>query len=78
MLQGQGRAAERAAELVTVLEALDVDVTLIPTQHPVVDIVRFHLLTLAEADARGVDPDPIRRSPGSPLAEATGSAYPYP
>jgi glutamine---fructose-6-phosphate transaminase (isomerizing) len=76
-LQGEGRAADRAAELVAVLEALEVDVTLIPTRHPVVDIVRFQLLTLAEADARGVDPDPIRRSPGSPLAEATGSAYPY-
>jgi len=77
VLEGEGRAAERAAELVTVLEALEVDVTLVPTRHPVVDIVRFHLLTLAEADARGVDPDPIRRPPGSPLAEATGSAYPY-
>ena len=41
-----------------------------------VDIVRFHLLTLADAEARGIDPDPIRRTPGSPLAEATGSAYP--
>ena len=59
------------------LEALEVDVTLVPTRHPVVDIVRFHLLTLAEAEARGIDPDPIRRPPGSPLAEATGSAYPY-
>jgi glucosamine--fructose-6-phosphate aminotransferase (isomerizing) len=77
VLEGEGRAAERAAELVAVLEALEADVTLIPTQHPVVDIVRFQLLTLAEADARGIDPDPIRRSPGSPLADATGSAYPY-
>src|SRR4051812_16808216 len=77
VLQGEHRAADRAAELVAVLEALEVDVTLIPTRHPVVDIVRFQLLTLAEAEARGIDPDPIRRSPGSPLAEATGSAYPY-
>src|SRR3954468_736072 len=77
VLQGEGRAAERAADLVAVLHALDVDVTLIPTLHPVVDIVRFHLLTLAEADARGIDPDSIRRSQGSPLADAMGSAYPH-
>jgi glucosamine--fructose-6-phosphate aminotransferase (isomerizing) len=77
VLQGEGRAAERAADLVAVLEALEVDVTLIPTQHPVVDIVRFHLLTLAEADARGIDPDSIGRSQGSPLADAMGSAYPH-
>ena len=47
------------------------------TRHPVVDIVPFHLLTLALAEARGVDPDTIGRAPGEPLAEATGSAYPY-
>jgi glucosamine--fructose-6-phosphate aminotransferase (isomerizing) len=74
--QGEGRAADRAHELVRVLEQLGVDVTLLPTVHPVVDIVYFQLLTLAEADARGVDPDSIGRAPGSPLAVATGSAYP--
>jgi hypothetical protein len=62
---------------VRVLEALGVDVTLLPTHHPVVDIVYFQLLTIAEADARGLDPDSIGREPGSPLAEATGEAYPY-
>jgi glucosamine--fructose-6-phosphate aminotransferase (isomerizing) len=76
LLEGEGRAAERAAELAAVLRALEVDVTVVPTRHPVVDIVRFQLLTLAEADARGIDPDPIGRAPGSPLALATGSAYP--
>ena len=45
--------------------------------HPVVDVVFFHLLTLAVAEARGIDPDPIRRTPGSPWAEAGGEAYPY-
>ena len=30
-------------------------------RHPVVDIVRFQLLTLAIAEARGIDPDPIHR-----------------
>jgi glucosamine 6-phosphate synthetase-like amidotransferase/phosphosugar isomerase protein len=34
---------------------------LVPTAHPVVDIVRFQLLTLDLAEARGVDPDKIRR-----------------
>jgi glucosamine 6-phosphate synthetase-like amidotransferase/phosphosugar isomerase protein len=32
----------------------------VPTVHPIVDIVRFQLLTLDLAEARGVDPDPIR------------------
>lgn len=77
VLEGEGRAAERAADLVAVLTALDVDVTLIPTHHPAVDIVGFHLLVLAEAEARGIDPDSIRRSPGSPLAAATGLPYPH-
>jgi fructoselysine-6-P-deglycase FrlB-like protein len=77
VLEGEGRAAERAGDLVAVLAGLGADVELVPTSHPVVDIVRFQLLTLAEAERRGLDPDPIGRLPGSPLAEATGSAYPY-
>jgi hypothetical protein len=32
---------------------------------------------LAVAEARGIDPDPIHRAPGSPWAEATGSPYPH-
>jgi glucosamine--fructose-6-phosphate aminotransferase (isomerizing) len=77
VLEGEGRASERAAEAVAALETLGCRVDLIPTEHPVVDIVRFHLLTLAVAEARGIDPDPIRREPGSPWAEAGGEAYPY-
>ena len=77
VLEGEGMAAERAHDLATVLEFLDVDVTVLPTKHPVIDIVYFHLLTLAEAAARGVDPDAIRREPGSPLAQATGEPYPH-
>ncbi len=61
VLEGEGRAAERARGAVAALEALGCDVVLIPTEHPVVDIVRFQLLTLDLAEARGVDPDLIRR-----------------
>jgi fructoselysine-6-P-deglycase FrlB-like protein len=75
VLEGRGRAQERALELVAALEALGCETTLVPTQHPVVDIVFFHLLTLAVAEARGIDPDPIRRTPGSAWARAAGSAY---
>ncbi|HEY4348358.1 MAG TPA: hypothetical protein VGM80_12280 [Gaiellaceae bacterium] len=62
VLEGTGRAAERAAGAVAALEVLGCEVTLVPTRHPVVDIVRFQLLTLAIAEARGIDPDPIHRS----------------
>ena len=61
VLEGEGRAADRARDAVAALEALGCDVALIPTEHPVVDIVPFQLLTLDLADARGVDPDRIRR-----------------
>jgi glucosamine--fructose-6-phosphate aminotransferase (isomerizing) len=77
VLEGEGRAAERAGDAVAALETLGCHVDLVPTEHPVVDIVRFHLLTLAVAEARGIDPDPIHRAPGSPWAEAGGEAYPY-
>jgi fructoselysine-6-P-deglycase FrlB-like protein len=61
VLEGVARAAERAHDAVAALEALGCETTLVPTRHPVVDIVRFQLLTLAIADARGIDPDPIHR-----------------
>jgi glutamine---fructose-6-phosphate transaminase (isomerizing) len=60
VLEGQGRAAERAAGAVAALRELGCETTLVPTVHPVVDIVRFQLLTVDLAEARGVDPDPIR------------------
>ncbi|MGH3083211.1 MAG: SIS domain-containing protein [Gaiellaceae bacterium] len=50
----------RAADAARALEVLGCETTLVPTVHPVVDIVFFQLLTLAAAEARGVDPDPIR------------------
>ena len=61
VLEGEGRAAERARDAVAALEALGCETTLVPTQHPAVDIVRFQLLTLAIAEARGIDPDRIHR-----------------
>jgi len=60
VLEGEGRAAERAAGAVAALRELGCEATLVPTVHPVVDIVRFQLLTLDLAESRGVNPDPIR------------------
>jgi glucosamine--fructose-6-phosphate aminotransferase (isomerizing) len=60
VLQGVGRAAERAGEAVAALTELGCDATLVPTSHPVVDIVRFQRLTADLAEARGIDPDRIR------------------
>jgi glucosamine--fructose-6-phosphate aminotransferase (isomerizing) len=61
VLEGEGRAAERAGAAVAALEELGCDVTLVPTRHPVVDIVPFQLLMLGLADSLGVSPDLIRR-----------------
>jgi glutamine---fructose-6-phosphate transaminase (isomerizing) len=60
VLEGDGRAAERAVDAMRALGELGCDALLIPTTHPVVDVVRFQLLTCDLADARGVDPDMIR------------------
>jgi glucosamine--fructose-6-phosphate aminotransferase (isomerizing) len=61
VLEGEGRAAERARDAVAALQALGCETTLVPTRHPAVDIVQFQLLTLAIAEARGIDPDTIHR-----------------
>ena len=61
VLEGEGRAAERALDAAAALRELGCETTLVPTQHPVADIVRFQLLTLAIAEARGIDPDRIHR-----------------
>ena len=60
VLAGEGRAAERAAAVVRALRELGCDVAVMPTTHPVVDIVPFQRLTVDLASARGVDPDMIR------------------
>jgi glucosamine--fructose-6-phosphate aminotransferase (isomerizing) len=73
VLEGQGRAAERAAGAVAALKKIGCETTLVPTTHPVVDVVRFQLLTLELAEARGIDPDPIRRD--DPRWERAAAAY---
>jgi glucosamine 6-phosphate synthetase-like amidotransferase/phosphosugar isomerase protein len=60
VLEGEGRAAERAADVVKALAEIGAETTLVPTVHPVVDIVRFQLLAVEIAALRGVDPDKIR------------------
>ena len=61
VLEGEGRAAERAAGAAAALRELGCQTTLVPTVHPVADIVRFQQLTVDLAEARGVDPDKIHR-----------------
>jgi len=60
VLEGEGRAAERALDVMRSLGEIGCVAELVATSHPVVDIVRFQRLTCDLADARGVDPDLIR------------------
>jgi glucosamine--fructose-6-phosphate aminotransferase (isomerizing) len=73
VLEGEGRAAERARGAVRALEELGCEVKLAPTANPVVDVIRFQLLTIDLAAARGVDPDRIRRD--DPRWERARAAY---
>jgi glutamine---fructose-6-phosphate transaminase (isomerizing) len=61
VLEGDGRAAERAGGAMRALAEIGAEATLVPTTHPVVDIVRFQRLTCDLAEPRGIDPDVIRR-----------------
>ncbi len=61
VLEGEGRAAERAAAAVAALRELGCDADLVPTRHPAVDVVMFQRLTVAIAESRGREPDRIRR-----------------
>src|SRR4029453_7681046 len=60
VLEGEGRGAGRAADVVKALGEIRAESTLVPTTHPVVDIVRFQLLAVELAERRGVNPDKIR------------------
>ena len=61
VLEGEGRAGERARDAAAALRELGCETTLVPTTHPVVDVVRFQLLALRLAEAKGIDPDRIHR-----------------
>lgn len=61
VLEGEGVAAQRAAAAAAALRELGCDVDLVPTRHPVVDVVRFQRLTVELAGRRGREPDRIRR-----------------
>jgi fructoselysine-6-P-deglycase FrlB-like protein len=61
VLEGEGRGAERAAAAADALRELGCETTLVPTRHPVVDVVLFQRLTVGLAEARGREPDRIRR-----------------
>jgi glucosamine 6-phosphate synthetase-like amidotransferase/phosphosugar isomerase protein len=73
VLEGEGRAAERSQDVVRALGEIGAETTLVPTEHPAVDIVRFQLLALAIAEARGIDPDLIHRD--DPRWERARAAY---
>jgi glutamine---fructose-6-phosphate transaminase (isomerizing) len=60
VLEGDGLASERARDVVAALGELGCETTIVPTSHPVADIVPFQRLTVDLADARGIDPDVIR------------------
>jgi glutamine---fructose-6-phosphate transaminase (isomerizing) len=61
VLEGEGFAAERSGAAAAALRELGCDVYLVPTRHPVVDVVLFQRLTVEIAEARGREPDRIRR-----------------
>jgi len=73
VLEGDGLAAERGAAAAAALRELGCDVDLVPTRHPVVDVVRFQRLTVAIADARGREPDRIRRHDPRWIAAASAA-----
>jgi glutamine---fructose-6-phosphate transaminase (isomerizing) len=61
VLEGDGHGIGRSLAAVAALRALGCDADLVPTRHPVVDVVMFQRLTVAVAEARGREPDRIRR-----------------
>jgi glutamine---fructose-6-phosphate transaminase (isomerizing) len=73
VLEGVGVAAERAAAATAALHALCCEVDLLPTRHPVVDVVLFQRLTVELAEARGREPDRIRRHDPRWIAAASAA-----
>jgi glutamine---fructose-6-phosphate transaminase (isomerizing) len=75
VLAGEGTAGRRAKAAAAALDELGCDTTLVATRHPVVDIVMFQRLALRIAEARGREPDRIRRDdPRWAAAAAAGKA----
>lgn len=60
VLEGEGRAAERAFDAMRALGEIGCDALLLPTSDPVTDVVAFQRLTVDLAESRGIDPDLIR------------------
>jgi fructoselysine-6-P-deglycase FrlB-like protein len=73
VLEGEGIAAERAAAAAAALRELGCDVDLLPTRHPVVDVVVFQRLAVGIAEARGREPDRIRRHDPRWIAAASAA-----
>ena len=73
VLEGEGLAAERGAAAAAALRELGCHVDLVPTRHPVVDIVLFQRLTVELAEARGREPDRIRRHDPRWIAAASAA-----
>jgi glutamine---fructose-6-phosphate transaminase (isomerizing) len=61
VLEGDAKTVGRSLAAVAALRELGCDADLVPTRNPVVDIVLFQRLTVAVAEARGREPDRIRR-----------------
>ncbi len=61
VLEGDAKTVGRSLAAVAALRALGCDADLVPTRHPVVDVVMFQRLTVAVAESRGREPDRIRR-----------------
>jgi fructoselysine-6-P-deglycase FrlB-like protein len=73
VLEGTGPIAGRSRAAVRALEEIGCETTLVPTSHPVVDVVRFQLLAVELAESRGIDPDLIRWD--QPRWKAARDAY---
>jgi fructoselysine-6-P-deglycase FrlB-like protein len=73
VLEGEGLAAERGAAAAAALRELGCPVDLVPTRPPVVDIVLFQRLTVELAEARGREPDRIRRHDPRWIAAASAA-----
>ena len=73
VLEGESLAGQRAEAAAAALRELGCEVDLLPTRHPVVDIVLFQRLTVEIAESRGREPDRIRRHDPRWIAAASAA-----